>query len=295
MCKALRGVESICKQRLFKQGAFLDEQVVLLVLSPCDLFRGCNPLVRAHLLPWLHRCLSLSACMLIASVLHASLVLSLSSVFLGHPSVTNRQLSSTLIADGLTEMPRRHWCSDVFFVLCYFILGFHFCILFWLRPLFVPLVFGYWYVSWSACRRHSPSQTIRRPAVCMSRDMHCLAAEVCAFSSLNCCCDFTHQLHSDNFQKGISRCTDLWHGIIWNPPYRYVSAHSLDCSFGVSVVTCSRMHLQTRCHLAKRRWTPCCRTPPFSGETQTVTGIWCCSGSSISVNSLTMRRASCSP
>ena len=136
----------------------------------------------------------------------------------------------------------------------------------------------YWYVSWSACRRHSPSQTIRSPAVCMSQDMHCLAAEVCAFSSLNCCCDFTHQLHSDNFQKGISRCTDLWHGIIWNPPYRYVSAHSLDCSFGVSVVTCSRMHLQTRCHLAKRRWTPCCRTPPFSGETQTVTGIWCCSG-----------------
>ena len=76
---------------------------MLLVLSPCDLFRGCNPLVRAH------------PCMLIASVLHASLVLSLSSVFLGHssvflghPSVTNRQLSSTLIADGLTEMPRRH-------------------------------------------------------------------------------------------------------------------------------------------------------------------------------------------
>ena len=165
----------------------------------------------------------------------------------------------------------------------------------WLRPLFVPSVFGYWYVSWSACRRHSPSQTIRRPAVCMSRDMHCLAAEVCAFSSLNCCCDFTHQLHSDNFQKGISRCTDLWHGIIWSPPHRYVSAHSLDCSFGVSVVTCSRMHLQTRCHLAKRRWTPCCRTPPFSGETQTLTGIWCCSGSSISVNSLIMGSAFCSP
>ena len=108
MCKALRGVKSICKQRLFKQGAFLDEQVVLLVLSPCDLFRGRNPLVRAHPLPWLDRCLSLSACLLFASVLHASLVLSLSSVFLGHPSVTNRQLSSTLIADGLTEMPRRH-------------------------------------------------------------------------------------------------------------------------------------------------------------------------------------------
>ena len=33
----------------------------------------------------------------------------------------------------------------------------------WLRPLFVPLVFGYWYVSWSACRRHSPSQKVRCP------------------------------------------------------------------------------------------------------------------------------------
>ena len=163
-------------------------------------------------------------------------------------------------------------CSDVFFVSAILFSAsiFH---LIWLRPLFVPLVFGYWYVSWSACRRHSPSQTIRRPAVCMSRDMHCLAAEVSASSSLNCCCDFTHQLHSDNFQKGITRCTDLWHGIIW------------DCSFGVS----------TRCHLAKRRWTPCCRTPPFSGETQTLTGIWCCSGSSISVNSLIMSRASYYP
>ena len=108
-CARRYGVlESICKQRLFKQGAFLiletrslgsalqgnesqskglcqDEQVVLLVLSPCDLFRGCNPLVRAHLLPWLDRCLSLSACMLIASVLHASLVLSLSSVLSWSP------------------------------------------------------------------------------------------------------------------------------------------------------------------------------------------------------------------
>ena len=62
------------------------------------------------------------------------------------------------------------------------ILDFHIGILFGWGP-FIALVFGYQYVSWSACRRHSPSQTHQHGAVYMSQDITQLERHVsiCTF------------------------------------------------------------------------------------------------------------------